>query len=117
MQQRTAMPQIDVAEVVAFHFVIPDKTDEMFNTHTHGLENLGHKEFQVLVPGFCRGAAWSILSNHAERVINRGETFRPGDTGEIDGVLCGYMEVPGDCPGDATRIRIVHLPGRYYPSR
>lgn len=117
MNERTMMRPIDIMTAVKIHFVIPDTSGEMFDAHTHGLEAFGHKEFQVLVPGFCRSAEADILNNHADRVINRGEMFRPGDTGEVDGMLCGYIEVPGDCPGDPTRIRIMHLPSRFYPSR
>lgn len=116
MNERTAMRTINIMTAVKIHFVIPDASGEMFNAHTHGLEAFGHKEFQVLVPGFCRSAAADVLNNHADRVINRGELFRPGDTGEVDGMLCGYIEVPGDCPCDPSRIRIVHLPSRFYPS-
>ena len=105
-----SMTPMDVAKVVRIHFVVPDAAEEMSNAHTHGLEAYGHKEFQVLVPGFCSNDAASILNNHADRVINQGETFHPGDTGEIGGMVCGYIEVPGDFPGDPTRLRIVHLP-------
>ena len=110
------MAPIDVKKVIRIHFVIAETAEEMFNAHTHGLEAYDHKEFQVLVPGFCSNDAASILNNHAHRVINKGERFNPGDTGEIGGILCGYVEVPGDLPGDPTRLRIVHLPSRYYPS-
>ena len=48
---------IDITTVVKMHFVVPGTAGEPFNAHTHGLEKFGHKEFQVLVPGFCRGAA------------------------------------------------------------
>jgi hypothetical protein len=101
------MPRIDVNQVVKFHFVVPDIPGEMFNAHTHGLESFGHKEFQVLTPGYCRSSAASILTNHADAVINRGETFQAGDTGEIDGLICVYVEVPGDFLGDNTRLRII----------
>jgi len=104
---------IDIAKVVKIHFVVPDMAGELFNVHTHGLEQFGHKEFLVLVPGFCRSAAGSILNNHADRVINRGERFRPGETGEIGGAIVGYIEVPGDFAGDPTRLRIVDLPSEY----
>jgi hypothetical protein len=107
---------IDIMKVVEIHFVIPDTAGEMFNAHTHGLEAFGHKEFQLLVPGFCRSAAADILNNHADRVINRREWFQAGDTGEVDGMLCAYLEVPGDCPGDPSRLRIAHLPSRFYMS-
>ncbi len=116
MNERTMIRPIDVMKVVKIHFVIPDTSGEMFNAHTHGLEAFGHKEFQVLVPGFYGSAAADILNNHADRVINRGERFRGGDTGEVDDMLCGYLEVPGDCPGDPTRLRIMHLPSRFYTS-
>lgn len=116
MQEKQTM-RVDIMKAVRIHFVIPDTPGEMINAHTHGLEAFGHKEFQVLVPGFCRSAAADILSDHADRAINRGEWFLPGDTGEVDGILCGYIEVPGDFPGDPTRIRIVHLPGRFYSRR
>lgn len=109
------MTPVDVKKVVKIHFVVAETAEEMFNAHTHGLEAYGHKEFQVLVPGFCSNDAASVLNNHAHRVINEGERFNPGDTGEIAGTLCGYVEVPGDVPGDPTRLRIVHLPSRYYP--
>ena len=102
---------IDILKVVKIHFVIPDEVGELFDAHTHGLEAFGHPEIQVLVPGFCRSAAGSILNNHADRVINRSEKFRPGETGEIGGAIVGYVEVPGDFAGDATRLRIVDLPG------
>jgi hypothetical protein len=65
------------------------------------------------VPGFCRSVAGSILNDHADRVINGGERFRPDETGEIDGAIVGYIEVPGDFPGDSMRLRIVDLPGEY----
>ena len=110
------MTRVDVLKAVRIHFVIPATGEELFNVHTHGLEAYGHKELQVLVPGFCSNAAASILNNHADRVINRGEWFSPGDTGEIGRMLCGYIEVPGDLPGEPTRIRIVDLLSRYYPS-
>lgn len=104
-----AMRPIDVREVIRIHFVMPDEEGEMFNAHTHGLEAYGHKEFQVLVPGFCASAAADILNNHADRVINQGEVFGPGDTGEIGKALCAYIEVPGDIPGEPTRLRIVDV--------
>ena len=103
------MSQIDVTSVVDFHFVVPDTTGEMYNAHTHGLEAFGHMEVQVLTPGYCRSSAWSILSSHADAVINRGEVFKAGDTCEIDGVTCAYVELSGDFPGDPTRLRIVDV--------
>lgn len=104
---------IDILTVVKIHFVIPEDDGELFDAHTHGLEAFGHPEFQVLVPGFCRGAAGSILNNHADRVINRGERFRSGETGEIGGAIVGYIEVPGDSAGNSTRLRIVDMPSEY----
>jgi len=104
---------IDITKVVRIHFVVPDTAGELFDAHTHGLENFGHKEFQVLAPGFCRGAACSILNGHADRVINRGERFLPGELGEIGGAVIGYEEVPGDFLGDPTRLRIVDMPSEY----
>ncbi len=101
---------IKVTEVVKIHFVIPETSGELFNAHTHGLEAFGHKEFQVLVPGFCRGAAGSILNDHADRVINSGERFLPDELGEIEGAVVRYEETPGDFWGDPTRLRIVGLP-------
>ena len=104
---------IDITKIVKIQFVTPDAAGVLFDAHTHGLEKFGHKEFQVLVPGFCRGTACSILNNHADRVINRGERFRPGQLGEIGGAIVGYIEVPGDLTGDPTRLRIVDLPSEY----
>jgi len=101
---------IKVTEVIKIHFVIPDAAGELFDAHTHGLEAFGHKEFQVLVPGCCRGAAGSILNDHADRVINSGERFLPDELGEIEGAVVRYEEVPGDFGGDPTRLRIVGLP-------
>lgn len=109
------MPPIDVKKIIRIHFVFPDTEGELFNAHTHGLEAYGHKEFQVLVPGFCSNDAALILNNHADRVINQGERFNSGDTGEISEMLCAYIEVPGDLPGDPTRLRIVDLPSRRFP--
>lgn len=104
---------IDITKVVKIHFVVPDTVGELFNAHTHGLEKFGHKEFQVLVPGFCRGTACSILNGHADRVINRGESFVPGELGEIDGAVIGYEQVPGDFLGTPTLLRIVDMPSEY----
>ena len=104
---------IDIIKVVRIHFVVPDTDGELFDAHTHGLEKFGHKEFQVFVPGFCRGAAGSILNNHADRVINGAERFLPGELGEIGGAVVGYEEVPGDLWGDPTRLRIVDMPSKY----
>lgn len=104
---------IEVTEVVKIHFVLSDTPAKLCDAHTHGLEAFGHPEFQVLVPGFCRGVAGSILNNHADRVINRGERFRPGDTGEIGGAIVGYIEVRGDFEGDPTRLRIVDVPPEF----
>ena len=110
------MSQIDITSVVKFHFVVPETAGDMFNGHTHGLESFGHKEFQVLAPGYCRSSAWSILSSHADAVINRGESFNAGDTCEIDGVTCTYVEVPGDFLGDPTRLRVVDTLAAIEPS-
>jgi hypothetical protein len=104
---------IEVTEVVKIHFVLPDTAAELCDAHTHGLEAFGHPEFQVLVPGFCRGVAGSILINHADRVINRGERFQPGDTGEIGGAIVGYIEVREDFEGGPTRLRIVDVPPEF----
>jgi len=104
---------IEVTKVVKIHFVIPDDDGELFDAHTHGLEAFGHPEFQVLVPGFCRSAAGSVLNNHADMVINRGERFRPGELAEIGGAIVGYVEVPGDFAGDPTRLCIVDLPSEH----
>lgn len=64
----------------------------------------------MLVPGFWRGAAGSILNDHADRVINGGERFLPDELGEIEGAVVRYEEIPGDFLGDPTRLRIVGLP-------
>lgn len=112
-----AMGSIDVREVIRIHFVIPDEEGEMFSAHTHGLEAYGHKEFQVLVPGFCASAAAEILNNHADRVINEGEVFSPGDMGDIGKGLCAYIEVPGDLAWEPTRLRIVDVPKWRYRAR
>lgn len=104
-----------MTKVITIHFVIPDKGEDMVNAHTHGLESYGHKEFQVLVPGFCSNDASLVLHDHADRVINQGERFKHGDFGQVDVVMCDYIEVPGDLPGEPTRLRIVHLPGELYP--
>ena len=53
---------IHILKVVKIHFVIPDDDGELFDAHTHGLEAFGHPEFQVLVPGFCRGVAGSEVA-------------------------------------------------------
>lgn len=108
---------IDITEVVTIHFVVPDEAGELFDAHTHGLEAFGHAEFQILVPGFCRSVAGSILNNHADRVINQGERFRPDETGEIGGAIVGYIEVPGDPMGSPTRLRIIDLPNEYRRAR
>jgi hypothetical protein len=47
--------------------------------------------------------------NHADAVINRGETFQAGDTGEIDGLICMYVEVPGDFLGESRRTSMAGL--------
>jgi len=104
---------IDITKVVKIHLVVPDTSGELFNAHAHGLETFGHKELQVLVPGFCRGTACSILNGHAERVINRGEKCLPAELGEIDGAVIGYEEVPGGFLGDPTHLRIVDMPSEY----
>jgi len=69
------MSQIDITETVDFHFVIPDAVGEMFGTHTHGLEAFGHKEFQVLVPGYCRQSAIRLLMDLS--LIHISEPTRP----------------------------------------
>lgn len=105
------MSQIDISKVIDFHFVIPGNPGDLFDVHTHGLEGYGHPEFQVLIPGFAGRAAHVLLHNHADSVINHGETFEAGEVVDIDGVACGYEEVPGDYPDDPMRLRIVDMPG------
>jgi hypothetical protein len=53
------------------------------------------------------------LNGHADRVINRGESFVPGELGEIDGAVIGYEQVPGDFLGTPTLLRIVDMPSEY----
>lgn len=108
------MSAIDVRAVIKIHFVIPDAFSEPFNAHTHGLEAFGHKEFQLLVPGFCRGMAGHILNDLADAVLNLGETFRSGELVDVDGAPCRCIEVPGDFRGDPTRLRIVDVPAAYH---
>ena len=104
------MTEPSIALPVDYHFVIPDSHGQPFDVHTHGLELFEHKEFQVLVPGYCREAAMSLLSTHVDRVLNKGEKYKAGDTVTVTGVRCGYIEVAGDVEGDPTRLRIVDLP-------
>ncbi len=92
--------RIEVHEVVDVHGVIPDEPGEPFDYHTHGLEKFNHPEFQVLAPGYCRGAILTLLRNHAEQVISAGERFAAGETVTIDGLVCGYEAVPGDAGDD-----------------
>ena len=106
---------VEIMAVVRIHLVVPERTGELFNAHTHGLEAFGHKEFQVLVPGFCWSAALTLLNCHADGVINRGERFLPGERGETDGIIIGYEEAAGDFPGDPTRLRIIDMPAEYDP--
>jgi hypothetical protein len=102
---------IDVHEVVDVHAVTPDDRGEPFDYHTHGLEQFGHPEFQVLAPGYCRGAMANLLWNHAEAVITAGERFAAGETVTVNGVVCGYETVPGDSDDDGPRLRIIDVPG------
>ena len=53
----------------------------------------------------------TLLHNHADAVINRGEKFKAGESFTIDGVVCAYEEVSGDQPNDPMRLRIVDVPG------
>lgn len=108
------MSAIDVHAVVRIHFVIPDAVNEPFNARTHGLEAFGHKEFQLLVPGFCRDTAGHILNDLADAVVNHGETFRSGGFVDVDGAPGRCIEVPGDFRGDPKRLRIVDVPAAYH---
>ena len=103
--------RIDVSELVEVHMVMPDEHGQPYDYHTHGLEALGHPEFQLLAPGYCRSGAVNLLMHLADKVINHGERYQGGEIGDIDGVICGYVEMPGDIEGDPPRLRIVDLPG------
>jgi hypothetical protein len=94
---------------VEFHFVVPETVGDPFDAH--GLGESSHKEFQVLVLGYCRHAASAILKHLADAVINGGEEYSAGDTVNISGVHWAFEGVPGDFPSDPTRLRIVDVPG------
>jgi len=110
LAEKVVANQVDVHEVVDVHAVIPDEPGEPFDYHTHGLEQYGHPEIQVLAPGYCRAAMANLLWNHAERVINAGERFVEGETDAVDGVVCGYQIAPGDSGEDEPRLRIIDVP-------
>lgn len=101
--------KIKAEEVIVIHAVIPDHGAQ-YDVHTHGLEGFGHKELQVLCPGFCVVDMANMLNYHADRVLNHGEKFSAGETGERGGYVFGYAEVPGDCGEGPSRLRIVDLP-------
>ena len=100
-------PQPGKGDEVIVHCIKPDDEAGLYNLHTHGLEAHGHKEFEAMVPGFTASAVTRLLRNHAESVLKDGERFKPDDAGEIDGFWVKYVEVPGDFPGDPTRLRIM----------
>lgn len=102
---------INITDVIDIHMVVPEGASTLYKAHTHGLEAFGHKEFEVLVPGFCRSVAAALLNGHADAVINRDERFSAGELGEFDGMSIGYEEVCGDFPSDPTRLRVVDVTG------
>jgi len=100
-----------IQDKVIIHAVIPDEPGQLYDYHTHGLEAHGHKEFQVLAPGFCRGSVAALLREHYKAVLQYGDRFEAGERVELDGVLCTYEEVAGDGEGEPTRLRIVDIAG------
>ena len=105
--------RLDVAKLIRIHAVIPAEDGQPYELHTHGLEDFGHKEFQVYAPGYCAAAMIDLLYWHANEIINDGVVFLGGETLDMSGgVISGYVEVPGDDPeNDPSRLRIVDLPG------
>lgn len=97
----------NVREIVRLHAVIPDKLGQPFDFHTHGLDALDHPEFQIMAPKYCSDLVVGVLLAHADAVINDGKRFDPETMTDSQGVIFGYLEVPGHSDGDPPRLLIV----------
>ena len=102
--------QIDVSTVITVHNVMPDNEQGLWDYHTHGLQAVGHKEFQAIAPGFCAYGVNLLLHELADAVINDGRSFAVGERPCIHNVVCTFVEAPGDTDKEPTRLRIVDMP-------
>lgn len=96
------------AHLVRVHAVPVQGQPGMYDFHTHGLQQMGHKEMQVIAPGLFSGYVVTMLYFREEGIAD-GERYEIGGTCD-NGVLCRYEEVPGEKEGEPTRIRIRELP-------
>ena len=54
-----------------------EEQGDVINAHTHGMENYGHLDFQIVIP-FRLEHIYSLLNAMGERV-RKGEVFKSGD--------------------------------------